>query len=255
MIFFIMGILTRLDLSQQVTLSPNSAPNHLSSSYIPEQDDSAYSFSSPSNTESELCRSMAVRWLVDCITRHEQCRRKHCLENWFPTRLIDVGITGEWQQPRLLLKSDIQSGFNNGYVTLSHRWASTQTIKLVSSNIDSFKHCIPLESLSSIFQDAIKVTRAFGFQYLWIDFLCIVRDSLTDWKTESAQMAKIYGNCLLNIAATGSSDHGGGLFQNRNTHWVTPSNVRIQYKGHDKIYSASLYGLWGKYVARSTLNR
>lgn len=140
-------------------------------------------------------------------------------------------------------------------MTLSHRWASTNVIKLVSSNIDSFRQCIPLESLSSTFLDAIRVTRALGLRYLWIDSLCIIQDSLADWEAESAEMASIYRNCVLNIAATGSSDNGGGLFQERNTHWVTPSKVHIQYKGHDKVYSASLDGLWGKYINRATLNR
>ena len=128
-------------------------------------------------------------------------------------------------------------------------------MKLVSSNIDSFRQCIPLESLSSTFLDAIRVTRALGLRYLWIDSLCIIQDSLADWEAESAEMASVYRNGVLNIAATGSSDNGGGLFQERNTHWVTPSKVHIQYKGHDKVYSASLDSLWGKYINRATLNR
>jgi hypothetical protein len=31
------------------------------------------------------------------------------------------------------------------------------------------------KSLSKTFQDAIALTRALGFQYIWIDSLCIVR--------------------------------------------------------------------------------
>jgi hypothetical protein len=68
-------------------------------------------------------------------------------------------------------------------------------------------------------------------------------------------MGSIYRNCVCNIAATGSSDYGGGLFQERNTHWVTPNKVRIQYKGHDKTYLASLLDPWGKWISRSALNR
>jgi hypothetical protein len=68
-------------------------------------------------------------------------------------------------------------------------------------------------------------------------------------------MGSAYGNCACNIAATGSSDNGGGLFQERNANCVTPNRVHIQYEGHDKIYLASLEDPWGKWISRSTLNK
>ena len=169
--------------------------------------------------------------------------------------MIDVGLPGDVKQPRLVLTSGFTRDGNISYVTLSHRWASTHILKLEFSNINSFMRCIPLGSLSRTFLDAIRVTRALGVRYLWIDSLCIMQDSLDDWQTESAEMGRIYGNCMCNIAATGSSDNGGGLFQERDTHWVTPNKVRIHYKGHDQIYFASIEEPWGKWVSRSTLNR
>jgi len=114
---------------------------------------------------------------------------------------------------------------------------------------------IPTESLSHIFLDAIGFTRSLGVRFLWIDSLCILQDSLEDWRAEALQMHKIYGNCICNIAATGSSDSGGGLFQERNEAWVTPGNVRIKYRGHDRAYIAYLENLWGKWVSRFPLNR
>jgi hypothetical protein len=196
-----------------------------------------------------------MQWFINCITHHAKCREQHTTADWLPTRLIDVGLPRDSQQPRLILTSELKSGSNNSYVTLSHRWASTHVVKLESSNIDSFRQCIPLGSLSSTFLDAIRVTRALGVRYLWIDSLCIIQDSLADWQAESTEMGSIYRNCVCNIAATSSSDNGGGLFQERNTHWVTPNKVRIQYEGHDKIYLASLYGPWGKWISRSALNK
>jgi len=196
-----------------------------------------------------------MRWLINCITHHAKCREQQTPADWLPSRLIAVGIPGNSQQPQLILTSELRGRNNNSYVTLSHRWASTHVVRLKSSNIDSFRQRIPLESLSSTFLDAIRVTRALSVQYLWIDSLCIIQDSLADWQAESTKMGSIYRNCVCNIAATGSSDAGGGLFQERNTTWVTPNKVRIQYEGHDKIYSASLMDPWGKWISRSTLNR
>jgi hypothetical protein len=199
-----------------------------------------------------------MRWLINCITHHPKCREHHSQQSstdWLPTRLIDVGLPGNIQLPQLILSSELKSESNNSYATLSHRWTSTHVVKLESSNIDSFRQCIPSESLSRTFVDAITVTRALGIRYLWIDSLCIIQDSLADWQSESAKMESVYGNCVCNIAATGSSDNGGGLFQERNANWVTPNRVHLQYEGHDKIYLASLEDPWGKWISRSTLNR
>ena len=220
-----------------------------------EQVDKAIEYPSPSSTGSQLCWKIAMRWLGTCITHHPQCREPRSVTDWLPTRLIDVGVAGDSQEPRLLLTSELKNRNNIGYTTLSHRWASARVAKLESSNIDLFRRRIPLESLSSAFLDAIRATRALGFRYLWIDSLCIVQDSAIDWQAELAEMGRVYRNCVCNLAATGGSDNGSGLFQERDPHRVTPSRVRIQYEGHDKIYLASLYEPWGKWISRSTLSR
>ncbi|KAK0707181.1 hypothetical protein B0T21DRAFT_273005, partial [Apiosordaria backusii] len=61
------------------------------------------------------------------------------------------------------------------YVTLSHRWASSEVVELKSTNIDTFRQCIPLESLPQTFMDAIAVTRTLSIRYIWIDSLCIIQ--------------------------------------------------------------------------------
>jgi hypothetical protein len=196
-----------------------------------------------------------MKWLTKCITEHTKCREQHAKTAWLPTRLIDVGLPTSSQQPRLVLTSELERASNSSYVTLSHRWASSHVVKLECSNIDSFRQCLPLNHLSATFLDAITVTRALGVRYLWIDSLCILQDSPNDWQAESVEMGNIYQNCICNIAATGSAETGGGLFQKRDPYWVTPSKVRIQYEGHDKVYLASHKDPWGKCISRSALNK
>jgi hypothetical protein len=145
-----------------------------------EHEDKAINYPSPLHTGSELCGTIAMQWLNKCTTQHAKCRELHPAADWLPARLIDVGVLKDSQQPRLIITSELKNGSNNSYVTLSHRWASTHVVKLESSNIDSFSQCIPLESLSNTFLDAIRVTRALGVRYLWIDSLCIIQDSLAD---------------------------------------------------------------------------
>ena len=101
-------------------------------------------------------------------------------------------------------------------MTLSHCWGTAKVMKLLKSNLASMSHSVPLESLSKTFQDAVAITKRFGVRYLWIDSLCIIQDSVEDWRQESALMGEVYKNSFLNIAATGAVDGTEGCFFNRN---------------------------------------
>lgn len=56
-------------------------------------------------------------------------------------------------------------------------------------------------SLPKTFKDAIKLTRQCGVRHLWIDSLCIIQDSITDWAAESSTMGDVYQNSVCNISA------------------------------------------------------
>jgi hypothetical protein len=51
--------------------------------------------------------------------------------------------------------------------------------------------------------------------YLWIDALCIIQDSHTDWAHEAGCMTQVYANSFLNISEADSSDSTKGLFRDR----------------------------------------
>jgi hypothetical protein len=65
--------------------------------------------------------------------------------------------------------------------------------------------------LPPTYQDAIKVTRRLGLQFIWIDSLCIVQDSVEDWGHESGRMVDIYKNCFLNISALSAANSTEGF--------------------------------------------
>ncbi|KAL9107667.1 MAG: hypothetical protein Q9227_007474 [Pyrenula ochraceoflavens] len=67
---------------------------------------------------------------------------------------------------------------------------------------------VPVEELTKTFRDAIEITRSFGLEYLWIDSLCIIQDSHSDWEHESMMMSSVYGGSTINIAAAGAVDAG-----------------------------------------------
>jgi hypothetical protein len=80
------------------------------------------------------------------------------------------------------------------------------------TNLNSFELSIPINSLSRTFQDALFTTMELGFQYIWIDSLCIVQDDPEDWKQESLSMYGVYKNASCTISASGFPDGVQGFF-------------------------------------------
>jgi serine/threonine protein kinase len=137
----------------------------------------------------------ATSWLEECRTSHESCRIS--MTDFVPSRLLDVGTYTD----SIHLQST-SLGFSSPYVTLSHCWGdegdilktTKQTLKIMSSGIE-------ISSLPATFVDAVRVTQALGFKYLWIDALCIIHDCQEDWMTECSLIGKIYSHSSLTISA------------------------------------------------------
>lgn len=111
-----------------------------------------------------------------------------------PTRVVDVG--DESHQPKLY----ITHRENGIWVALSHCWGRELRFVTESRSIADRKQAMALEDIPATFRDAIVTTRKLGYQYLWIDSLCIVQDSLEDWVQESRQMQHYYKKAILTIA-------------------------------------------------------
>lgn len=62
------------------------------------------------------------------------------------------------------------------------------------------------------FRDAIAISKELGIQYIWIDSLCIIQDSASDWAYEAARMASVYLGALVTIAAVWGSNGTCGCF-------------------------------------------
>jgi hypothetical protein len=157
-----------------------------------------------------------------------------------PTRLIDVGPSDGSQEPKLILSSADGLSTNCEYVALSHCWGQAQLYRIhnddtridletwmedqkklaeikrkplttTSETLEQRLQQIPM----STFQDAITFTRGLGLKYVWIDSLCIIQNSKSDWEEEAARMADIYKNSYVTIAAESSRDSHEGMFSER----------------------------------------
>lgn len=107
------------------------------------------------------------------------------------------------------------------YFALSHCWGDVETLRATRDNLESLKSGIKHEDLPKTFREAVDVTRALGYQYLWIDPLCIVQDDSEDWKHEARRMVLVYGNAVCTLMAMDSLNSNGGLFD------ISPSEENI----------------------------
>jgi len=122
----------------------------------------------------------AYQWYVSCRTSHEDCGTLVKSPKWFPTRLLNIGVTGDLEYRLLITSDDIFEPVD--YMTLSYRWGDLDFIKLTCANIEELRLGKAISELPQTFIDAIVVARYFSIRYIWIDALCIFQDSKQDCK-------------------------------------------------------------------------
>jgi hypothetical protein len=107
-------------------------------------------------------------WIARCIVDH--CTPNSLCDTperpGLPTRVVDVGSG--------VVKVVETKGARANYICLSHCWGLEQIITTTRSTLEERMKAVEWTSLSKTFQDAIALTRALGFRYIWIDSLCIV---------------------------------------------------------------------------------
>ncbi len=114
--------------------------------------------------------------------------------------------------PRLVETENLDAA-STEYTTLSHRWGEDpekHPLRTLKENL--LVHCqyVPKPHIPKTFLDAMSITRKLGVRYIWIDSLCIIQDSDSDWQQQAGKMSEIYLGSELNIAPIDSPDANGG---------------------------------------------
>ena len=120
------------------------------------------------------------------------------------------------------------------YATLAHYWGSADFLTVTTSNFKNFCQGIEVNLLTQSFQDAIPVTHRLGFQYLWIDSLCIIQDSGEDWMRKSSKMLDVSRFAELTIAAASAWQSSEGLFVDQKPLALSPYLLALDVKGQKK---------------------
>ncbi|KAF2019641.1 HET-domain-containing protein [Aaosphaeria arxii CBS 175.79] len=154
--------------------------------------------------------TMAMKWLKHCLKSHLTCEPDNRPLVPPPSRLVHLAMRGDQITSRLIERDEFPRGCQ--YITLSHCWGSGPMHSLRSDRLDGFKTKIPVSQLPLTFQNAFDVTLRLGYEYIWIDSLCILQDALEEWAEEASKMADIYEFSVCNIAATAFKSSSSGFF-------------------------------------------
>lgn len=162
--------------------------------------------------------------MSDCEKKHRSCRKKANRSNLLPDRVISIK---PGQDPQLVESQ----GLRGRYVALSHRWGGDVSLLLKKDSLNDFKRGIPFSSFPKTFQDAIRICRALGVDYIWIDSICIIQDSKEDWDVQGSKMDQVYANCMLTLAADAAENGSAGFISSPERRDLRGKTRKLTYRG------------------------
>jgi len=171
-----------------------------------------------SDCKKPLSTAKGDRLFSEIRIRLEACERDHprCAEPFLPFlpgRVIDVSPGVPGVDARLVVTAE---GQRARYICLSYCWGGPQKITTTRASLPFLSGSIPVHETGVTIQDAIETTRNLGIRYLWIDALCIVQDDEESIQADVSNMACIYSNATVVIAAVNtSSSNQGFMYHNR----------------------------------------
>lgn len=136
------------------------------------------------------------------MNTHELCRHTK-REGLLPTRVLEIKMGKDGTHDIDLVES---SGTLRGeYACLSYCWGEESKGSTTKKDIANptfqkeRKKKIYLKEIPETVTDAITLCGKLGFQYLWVDRLCIIQDDESDWSREASKMSQVYSNSALTI--------------------------------------------------------
>ncbi|CZR64695.1 uncharacterized protein PAC_14594 [Phialocephala subalpina] len=165
-------------------------------------------------TDSDETLSRASNWLSTCLKTHQMCKVNTRDNRFRPRRLLKLSVNDARLVIRLCITKDILSEIQ--YLTLSYCWGKGNHLQLTQATQETFIKCIPVECLPQTLLDAVAITARLGYEYIWVDALCIIQDWGEDKQLDLESMGEVYRNSVCTIAALRAKNSGEGCFASRN---------------------------------------
>ena len=133
-----------------------------------------------SDTGASEMTSLVRSWYQKCCDVHTNCSQT-ANPRILPTRLVHV--IEEPLHLQIIETSRLPRDIK--YVALSYIWGPRARNETILTGEKSLRHQEHLEfsSLPATIQDGVVLTIRLGFQYLWVDRLCIDHSSVADFET------------------------------------------------------------------------
>lgn len=93
------------------------------------------------------------------------------------------------------------------YAALSYCWGDKLELQehppytSTNSTLPHLRLGLPTRSLPLTLQQSIQLCRWLNISYIWIDSLCIIQDSRSDWEKEAVKMGAVYSRSNVTIIA------------------------------------------------------
>lgn len=184
------------------------------------------------NLQDDLGSQANIQFIQSCL---RSCRENKSDMHLACSRSMASGSTPIMALPSRLIRIDGEAlrlvetagGMTASYCALSYQWGplGSFNFKTLTQNHAQLKQGFHLCNLPILLQHAIQVTSELGFQFLWIDAICIIQDNhdgasiniisspayietdfLEDWEQEAAKMGQYYQNAELTISAASALD-------------------------------------------------
>ncbi|CAG2009322.1 unnamed protein product [Fusarium graminearum] len=178
---------------------------------------------------------VSLRRMNELIQLSEKEQPVKVVKNPFlPTRLLDVQASCPSGLRLVITETDPDvytlDASQRRYAALSYCWgsgdAALKQLKTTKDVLQKHLSEVPMDKVPQTVVDSIRVCRALGLQYFWVDALCILQGDREDWSKESFQMSNIYENSYLTLCVVqGDSCSSGFLRKDHN-----PPNVRVKFQ-------------------------
>jgi hypothetical protein len=221
-------LLTLLDILSDILPRPHVCPEGQG---MPDSEAflRPFSNSTDDHTGSSLNLELAKIWIRDCSQEHDLCDTGfYQTPPVLPSRVVCVKNP---HKPYIFESR----GICDEYTTLSYCWGHGTRLLTTKQSYEVFRTSLPTDDRMPLtFQDAFRVSEALGFQYVWIDALCIIQDDEQDVQKEMSMMGDIYRNSTVTIFAANGNTTDSGLFAAGNGFADKPTTVIITTDDNDR---------------------
>ncbi|KAF2248472.1 HET-domain-containing protein [Trematosphaeria pertusa] len=169
---------------------------------------------------------LARSWIEECIAQHNH--EPGGEPTTAPLRLV-------WLRKRpgtydlQLVEPPGNANGSSCFVALSYCWGGDQRHKTTKARLRASGGRLLFHELPRTIQDAIKITAGLGYEFIWIDSLCIVQDDALEAQREIAKMPHIYSRAIVTIAAATAASASEGFLHERCADDTVITGIRLQH--------------------------